>query len=57
MKQKKTCVFCNKPIENLKDANLFFAEYSHKTCDEKYFTEQEKRVKYIHKSQEERGEF
>ena len=54
MMQKKTCAFCSKPIENLKEANLFFAEYSHKSCDNKYFKEQEKRVKYVYKSQEER---
>ena len=52
MNQKKTCVFCDKSIENLKEANLFFAEYSHKSCDEKYFKKQEKRVKYFYKQQD-----
>lgn len=46
------CCYCNK--EGLKsEMNFLFDKYSHKECDDKYFEEQEKKVKYVDKLQSE----
>lgn len=55
--KKIKCSLCNLFIVNLMEANFLMGNYSHKSCDERCFKEQEKRVKYIYKPQEQRGEF
>ena len=40
------CCFCNKPIKESEEFNLLVGEYSHKSCDDNYFEQQDKRVIY-----------